>query len=109
LPYKSVFVITFRENISPGPKNGLERRVSRISTVYAKNQVLKFNIDRVTVIRVTQITLLGTPPLYVSFELPVTAGTSVYLKESGISHDTVVYLAVPKIRSVPSVVLNLVC
>jgi hypothetical protein len=51
LPYKSVFVITFRK-MSPGPKNGIERRVSRFSTICAKNQVLKLKIDKVTVIRV---------------------------------------------------------
>ena len=28
LPYKSVFVITFREKMSPGPKNGLESCVT---------------------------------------------------------------------------------
>ena len=105
----------FSEKISPGPKNGLERRVSRFSTACAKNQVLKYNIDKVTVIRVPQITLPGASPLCMSFEPPVTAGTAVYLKDtlcSGISHDTMVrYGGVhgrTKIRSVPSVVLNLV-
>jgi hypothetical protein len=37
-----------------GPKNGIERRVSRFSAICAKNQVLKLNINKVTVIRVTQ-------------------------------------------------------
>jgi hypothetical protein len=64
LPYKTVFVITFRGEMSPGPKNGAERRVSRFSTICAKNQVLKINIDKVTVIRATQITLSGVTPLY---------------------------------------------
>jgi hypothetical protein len=36
--------------LSPGPKNGVERRRLRFSTICAKNQVLKFNIDKVTVI-----------------------------------------------------------
>jgi hypothetical protein len=39
LPYKSVFVITFQKKMYPGPKNGLERRPSRFSTICAKNQV----------------------------------------------------------------------
>jgi hypothetical protein len=30
----------------------------------AKNQVLKLDIDKVTVIRVTQMPLSGDPPLY---------------------------------------------
>ena len=94
--------------MSSGPENGVERRVLRFSTICAKNQVLKFDIYKITVIRVTQITVL--------FE-PITAGTAVYLKDtlcSGISHDTMVrYGGVDlhgrtKIRSVPSVVLNLV-
>jgi hypothetical protein len=50
--------------MSPRPKSVLERRTSRFSTVCAKNQVLKLNIDKVTVIRVTQITLPGAPRLY---------------------------------------------
>ena len=79
--------------------------------------MLKYNIDKVTVIRVPQITLPGASLLCMSFEPPVTAGTAVYLKDtlcSGISHDTMVrYGGVDlhgrtKIRSVPSVVLNLV-
>jgi hypothetical protein len=41
----------FGGKLSPGPKNGLERRVSRFSTICAKNQVLKLKIDKVTVIR----------------------------------------------------------
>ena len=49
--------------MSPGPKNGLESCVSRFSTICAKNQVLKLKIDKVTVIRVEQITLSGGPPL----------------------------------------------
>ena len=40
----------FHEKLSPGYKNGLERRPSRFSTICAKNQVLKLNIDKVTVI-----------------------------------------------------------
>jgi hypothetical protein len=43
-------------------KHGLERRVSRFSTICAKNQVLKLKIYKVTVIRVTQITIIGDPP-----------------------------------------------
>ena len=52
----------FLEKLSPGYKNGLERRPSRFSTICAKNQVLKLNIDKVTVIRVTLIPLHGNPP-----------------------------------------------
>jgi hypothetical protein len=51
LPYKSVFVITFRKNV-PKTKNGLERCVLRFSEICAKNQVLKLNIDKVTIISV---------------------------------------------------------
>jgi hypothetical protein len=40
------------EKMSPGPKKWLESCVSRFSTIYAKNQVLKLKIDKVTVIRV---------------------------------------------------------
>ena len=63
LPYKSVFVITFQK-MSPGLKNGLESCVSRFSTICAKNLVLKIKIDKVTVIRVEQITIPSDPPLY---------------------------------------------
>jgi hypothetical protein len=35
--------------MSPGPKNGLERRSSRFSAICAKNQVLTLNICEVTV------------------------------------------------------------
>ena len=49
-----VWQICFRHNFSKklslGPKNGLERRPSRFSTICAKTQVLKLNIDKVTVI-----------------------------------------------------------
>jgi hypothetical protein len=46
-----VFVITFRKNYPQlGPKNGLERRPLRFSTICAKNQVLNLKIDKVTVI-----------------------------------------------------------
>ena len=38
------------EKLSPGHKNGLERRPSRFSTICAKNQLLKLNIDKVTVV-----------------------------------------------------------
>ena len=74
LPYKSVFVITFRK-ISQGPENGSERRPSQFSTICAENQVLKLNIDKVTVIRVTQMPLSGDPPCIV-LDL---ACTAVYL------------------------------
>ena len=59
----------FFEKLSSGPKNGKERRPSRFSTICAKNQALKLNIDKVTVIRVTQITLPGYPRLYSSTSL----------------------------------------
>ena len=36
--------------MSLGPKNGLERRDSRISTICAKIHVLKLNVDNVTVL-----------------------------------------------------------
>ena len=62
--------ICFRHNFSKNYpqdlKNGLERRASRFPTICAKNQLLKLNINKVTAIRVTQITPLGAPPLYVS-------------------------------------------
>ena len=53
LPYKSVFVITFRKNV-PRTKNRLESCVSRFSTICAKNLVLKLKMDKVTVIRATK-------------------------------------------------------
>jgi hypothetical protein len=55
--------------MSPGPKNRLESCVSRFSTICAKNLVLKLKIDKVTVIRVEQITLSSVPPLYVAADL----------------------------------------
>jgi hypothetical protein len=38
----------FSKKISLGPKNSLERRVSRFPTICAKNQVLNLIIDKVT-------------------------------------------------------------
>ena len=38
------------EKLSPGPKNGPERRLLRFSTICTKNQVLKLNIDKVMLI-----------------------------------------------------------
>jgi hypothetical protein len=56
--------------MSPGPKNGLERhlerRPSRFSTICVKNHVLKLNIDKVTVILDTQITLTAALPMALS-------------------------------------------
>ena len=47
----NVWQVCFRHNfskkLSPGPKNGLERRASRFSTICAKNQQLKLSIDKV--------------------------------------------------------------
>ena len=58
-----VFVITFRGELSPGPKNGLERRPLRFSTICAKNQVLKINIEKVTVILRRKCHYWRTPPV----------------------------------------------
>ena len=55
-PTKSGFLHNFSKN-SPGLKNGLERCVSRFSTICAQNELLNLNTDKVTAIRVTQITL----------------------------------------------------
>ena len=53
LPYGYVFVITCRGGeMSPGPTNSFGRCVWRFSTICAKNQVLKLNMDRVTLISV---------------------------------------------------------
>ena len=56
-PTKSGFLHNFSKKNSPGLKNGLERCVSRFSTICAQNELLKLNTDKVTAIRVTQITL----------------------------------------------------
>ena len=48
--------------LSPGPKSGLERRPLRFSTICAKNQVLKLNIDKVTVILRLNFPFLAHPP-----------------------------------------------
>ena len=61
-PIRSGFRHKFSKNCPQDLKNGLERRVSRFSTICAKNQVLKLYIDKVTVIRITQIPPLGDPP-----------------------------------------------
>ena len=45
LPYKSVFVITFRK-MSPGPKNRQESCVSQFSTICAKNLVLNLKLTK---------------------------------------------------------------
>jgi hypothetical protein len=46
-----VFVITLREIVPiAGPKNALERRPLRFSTICARNLELNLNIDKVTVI-----------------------------------------------------------
>jgi hypothetical protein len=47
---KSDFRHNFSKKLSPGPKINLERRVSRFSTICAKNYVLELKIDKVTVI-----------------------------------------------------------
>jgi hypothetical protein len=49
-PTGSGFRHNFFEKLSPGPKNGLERRPMRLSTICTKNQVLKLNIDKVMLI-----------------------------------------------------------
>ena len=46
-PTGSSFRHNFSKKLSPGPKNGLERRASRFSTICAKNQQLKLSIDKV--------------------------------------------------------------
>jgi hypothetical protein len=58
---KSVFLIF--EKLSPGPKNDLERRVPRFSSICAKNQVLKLRIGKVRVIRVHENALTSYSPL----------------------------------------------
>jgi hypothetical protein len=47
---KSGFRHKSSKKISPGPKNGQERHPLRFSTICAKNQVLKLNINKVTTI-----------------------------------------------------------
>ena len=42
-----VFVITFAKKISPGPKNILERRATRSSTICAKNHALNYFFDEI--------------------------------------------------------------
>ena len=64
-PTGSGFRHNFFEKLSPGLKNGPERRPLRFSTISTKNHLLKLNIDKVTAIRVTQITLSSGPPLYI--------------------------------------------
>ena len=65
--------------MSPGPKNGLERRVPRFSTICAKNQVLKLKIDKVIVIRVhSNPPFWRTPPVIV----PNKFSTYMYRSES---------------------------
>ena len=49
-PTGSGFRHNFSKELSPGPKNGLERRPLRFSTICTKNQVLKLNIDKVMLI-----------------------------------------------------------
>ena len=51
------------EKFSPGPKNDLERRVLRFSSICAKNQVLKLKIGKVRVIRVHANALTSYSPL----------------------------------------------
>jgi hypothetical protein len=43
----SVYVISFSQNYLPGPKNSLERRTTRFSTISAKNQGPNQNFDKV--------------------------------------------------------------
>ena len=64
LVHRSPAVMYGRSVFEEGLKNGLERRPMRFSTISTKNHLLKLNIDKVTAIRVTQITLLGDRPLY---------------------------------------------
>jgi hypothetical protein len=87
LPYESVFVITF-QTMSPGPKNRLESRVSRFSTICAKNLLLKLKIDKVTVNRVEQITLSSGPPLYYRTTYSSTLLTAVFDLDLGPKFST---------------------
>ena len=82
---RSVFVITFRKNLSTGPKICLERRFSRFSTICAKNQVLNLVIDKVTVILRRKGPFLANPPYtYRCVQLymytPVPHGTGCIIK-----------------------------
>ena len=61
--HKICFRHIFSEKLSPGPKNDLERRVSRFSSICAKNQVLKLKIGKVRVIRVHANALTSYSPL----------------------------------------------
>ena len=47
---RSGFRHNFSEKLSVGPKNGIERRVSRFSTIFCKTQVLNLVVIIVTVI-----------------------------------------------------------
>jgi hypothetical protein len=47
-----IFRHNFAENGPPGPKNGLERRVSQFYTICDKNQLLNTNIKKVTAVLV---------------------------------------------------------
>jgi hypothetical protein len=66
LPYKSVFVITFRKIVPMTQEwsTAVERRVSRFSTICAKTLVLKLKIDKVTVIlTVLNLVHVAAPPV----------------------------------------------
>ena len=52
------------EKLSAGPKNDLERRPLRFSTICTKNQVLKINIDKVTTILRRKSPSSGDSSLY---------------------------------------------
>ena len=59
--FEALSVITLPEMVSPGPKNGLERRFSQFYTICDKNQLLNKNIGKVMAILVLTCTGLGTP------------------------------------------------
>ena len=77
--------------MSLGAKNGLERRPSRFSTICAKNQVLKINIDKVTEIIDPKFPLPGASPCtnyYAKFSSTWynTAVVQLYVQYSGVHH-----------------------
>ena len=70
-PTGSGFRHNLAKKLSPGPKNGLERRPARFSTICAKNQILKLYIDKSYSNSTTQMPLhvTGDPILYFIEEL----------------------------------------
>ena len=61
------FSHNFSKKISSGPKNGLEIRPSRFSTICTKDQLLKLNIIKVTVHLRRKLPLLVTPPCILTY------------------------------------------